>query len=68
MPTPPRLPESFVTLSQVAKRLATSRRSVRRWLTAAGVPAFFLGNGKNGSVRYAADAVESWLHSRKEKT
>lgn len=60
-------PVSFVSLAAVAARLSTSRKSARRWLREAGVRAFVLGSGSNGTVRYDGADVERWLLSRKER-
>ncbi|KAF0247033.1 MAG: hypothetical protein FD180_150 [Planctomycetota bacterium] len=72
MPSSPRvhspLLATFVTLAQVSKRLSASRKSIRRWLSAADIPAFYLGEGKNGSVRFSAEALDAWLLSRKGST
>lgn len=68
MPATPSLPSQFTSLAQVAARLCASRRSARRWLDDAKIPAFVFGKGRNGSVRFPADAVERWLLTRKERT
>lgn len=49
-------------------RLSASRKSIRRWFAAASVPVFYFGDGKDGAVRCAAEAVETWLLSRKERS
>jgi hypothetical protein len=50
----------FVTLNALADRWACDRKTVRRNLEADGVPAYFLGRGKRGIVRYDLRDVEEY--------
>jgi hypothetical protein len=54
-----------VSLKTLADQLDTTRTSVRRWLTAAGIRPVALGRGANGSIRYRWSDVKAWLDSRK---
>jgi len=50
----------FVTLNALADRWACDRKTVRRNLEADGVPAYYLGRGKRGIVRYDLRDVEEY--------
>jgi hypothetical protein len=53
----------FVSVKTLARQWDCSRTTVCRLLEQAGVPAFFLGRGRNGSKRYLKTDVESFLSS-----
>ena len=53
----------FVSLKTLAKRWDCSRTTVTRLLDKAGVQAFFLGQGRNGTKRYRKEDIEAFLRS-----
>ena len=52
-----------VSLKTLADQLDTTRTSVRRWLSEAGVQPVALGRGANGAIRYRWSDVKAWLDS-----
>lgn len=55
----------LVSLKELAARWHVSRRTVRRSLEEAGIKPFYLGNGPNGTLRYAMAEVEEFLRRRR---
>ena len=52
-----------VSLKTLANQLDTTRTSVRRWLSEAGIQPIALGRGPNGTIRYRWSDVKAWLES-----
>ena len=52
-----------MSLKTLANQLDTSRTSVRRWLTGAGIRPVAVGRGRNGAIRYRWREVKRWLDS-----
>ncbi|MFA6132842.1 MAG: hypothetical protein WC869_02355 [Phycisphaerae bacterium] len=52
-----------VSLKTLANQLDTTRTSVRRWLSEAGIQPIALGHGTNGTIRYRWSDVKAWLDS-----
>ncbi len=53
-----------ISLKALATRLDTSRSSVRRWLSEAGIRPIAMGNGPKSAIRYRWSEVRSWLEAR----
>lgn len=53
----------FVSVKTLARQWDCSRTTVCRLLEQAGVPAFFLGKGRNGAKRYRKVDVDAFLQS-----
>ena len=52
-----------VSLKTLATQLDTTRTSVRRWLSEAGIRPIAIGRGPNGAIRYRWRDVEAWIDS-----
>ena len=55
----------FVTGRELAERWACARSSVKRIAERAGLSRFYLGEGRNGIVRYLRKEIEEFELSRK---
>jgi len=53
----------FVSVKTLAKQWDCSRTTVCRILEQAGVPAYFLGRGRNGTKRYRKQDVDAFVQS-----
>lgn len=53
----------FVSVKTLAKQWDCSRTTVCRILQQAGVPAYFLGKGRNGTKRYRRQDVDAFVQS-----
>ena len=53
-----------VSLKTLANQFDTTRTSVRRWLSEAGIQPIALGRGPTGTIRYRWSDVKAWLESR----
>lgn len=60
--TPEQLP--YITAKELAQRWQCARSSVDRITRRAGMKRLYLGEGKNGSVRYVRKEVEVYEASR----
>jgi hypothetical protein len=58
----------LVSLAQLEQAWNTHRKTIRRSLAEAGVRAVVIGygRGRNVSIRYYKDEIESWLKRRLE--
>jgi hypothetical protein len=63
LPEPASADARFVSVKTLARQWDCSRTTVCRLLEEAGVPAFFLGKGRNGAKRYREADVEAFLRS-----
>lgn len=52
-----------VSLKTLAAQLDTTRTSVRRWLSDAGIRPVVFGKGRNGAIRYRWSDITEWLDS-----
>ena len=53
-----------ISLRTLAEQLDTTRSSVRRWLSEAGIRPIAIGRGRKGAIRYRWSDVRDWLESR----
>ena len=60
----PRCEPLAVSLRTLAEQLDTTRSSVRRWLSEAGIRPIAIGRGRKGAIRYRWSDVRDWLESR----
>ena len=52
----------FVSLKTLARQWDCSRTTASRLLERAGVPAYYLGHGRNGAKRYLKRDVDRFLN------
>ena len=57
-----RLTEGLLTAAELARRWAVSVKTLRRWMTAEGLPSVRVGR----LVRFEPGDVSRWLSARKE--
>lgn len=55
----------FLSPRQLAMRWDCSRTTAQRIADRVGIPKYYLGEGKNGLVRYAMQDIESYEVSRR---
>lgn len=55
--------EAFVSVKTLAANWDCSRTTVSRLLETAGIQAYYLGSGRNGSKRYLKADVDQFLQS-----
>jgi predicted DNA-binding transcriptional regulator AlpA len=61
----PSKPSPYVSANEVAKRWQCARSSVDRIARRAGLTRVYLGEGRNGMVRYIREEVEAYEHQRR---
>lgn len=67
-PDEPRPPEDgYLSPKELAKRWSCSASSVRRIARRAGMHAYFLGEGRNGMVRYSRKEVAAFEQNRRQR-
>jgi hypothetical protein len=52
----------FVSLKTLARQWECSRTTASRLLEKAGIPAYYLGRGRNGSKRYLKEDIDRFLN------
>lgn len=57
--------KQYVSPKELAERWCCSRTTAQRIAERAGVAKYFLGEGRNGMVRYALTDIEAYEESRK---
>ena len=55
----------YLSPGQLAERWNCSRTSAQRIADRAGFSKYFLGEGRNGMLRYAIDEIEAFENSRR---
>jgi excisionase family DNA binding protein len=53
----------YLTVAEVAERLAVSELTVRRRIAEGEIPAVRLSTSRRAAVRIPADGLEAWLRS-----
>src|SRR3978361_1020853 len=56
--------QHLVSLKKISADWEVDRATARRLLRDAGIQPLILGNGRNGSIRYALAEIQAWLQSR----
>jgi hypothetical protein len=57
--------EALLTENEVSETLNVPLSTLRYWRQCGDGPEYYkLGDGKRGTVRYAATVVEAWLNTR----
>lgn len=54
-------PERLLTLTEAARYLSVSRRTLQNWVWARKVPFVKLGPAPNAPVRFRPEALRAWL-------
>lgn len=57
--------KELLTKREIASLLKISLNTLNFWICERKIPFLKLGTGKNASVRFSRDEVESWLKSMK---
>lgn len=59
-------PDRILDLTEVARMLGVSERTVRRWIAADGFPAFRARRGPGSRYRFRLRDVREWIERRRE--
>jgi len=57
----------FLTKKEMSSLLKVSINTINYWICERKVPFLKLGTGRNASVRFSWDEIESWLKQKHER-